>query len=207
MDLVQLNAPGREKTPPCPRENLRRRPQHAAAVTEFRAALDALDLTQNRLAQLFAVNPRTVRHWRYGDRHLTRGVAILVHLLAAGAITTSQVEQAAAASTPAQTNGGTAPEPPAPRLVEPALVPPALARAEAAALTTAEKVYAASGCRWPCGDPRDRDFRFCGRPTTAPPYCEEHRIAARMARSPSSDIKAPQRGNDGARILAPAGAN
>jgi GcrA cell cycle regulator len=33
------------------------------------------------------------------------------------------------------------------------------------------------GCHWPEGDPRDRDFHFCGAPVFVPgssPYCEEH---------------------------------
>jgi len=30
-------------------------------------------------------------------------------------------------------------------------------------------------CRWPIGDPTDKDFCFCGKPTvTGKSYCEEH---------------------------------
>jgi GcrA cell cycle regulator len=33
-------------------------------------------------------------------------------------------------------------------------------------------------CRWPLGDPRDSDFRFCGRPgadfSAKKPYCPDH---------------------------------
>jgi hypothetical protein len=49
-------------------------------------------------------------------------------------------------------------------------------------VTTAEKVAALSSavCHWPCGDPRHSDFRFCGSPVEAPPYCAEHRAAAYM---------------------------
>ena len=150
----------------------------SAAATKFRA----LNITQRRLAQLFAVKERTVRHWRYGDRHLPRGVAILVHLLAAGAITVAQIEQAAAAAVPSpahtRTDGKAEPEPPAPYPVEPA---PAQTQT-ALAPTLAQKVVALAPntCHWPTGDPRHPDFHFCGRPTTAPPYCNEHRIAAHM---------------------------
>lgn len=31
------------------------------------------------------------------------------------------------------------------------------------------------GCKWPYGDPKDRDFGFCGQPVVEEkPYCEEH---------------------------------
>jgi len=29
-------------------------------------------------------------------------------------------------------------------------------------------------CRWPLGDPRDKDFCFCGRATQGNVYCEAH---------------------------------
>ena len=35
-------------------------------------------------------------------------------------------------------------------------------------------------CRFPIGDPREEDFRFCGATTATQPYCEHHaRIAFR----------------------------
>ena len=38
-------------------------------------------------------------------------------------------------------------------------------------------------CRWPIGEPRQLDFRFCGRPQVpGHPYCEHHR---RMAFQPA----------------------
>jgi GcrA cell cycle regulator len=47
-------------------------------------------------------------------------------------------------------------------------------------LTTAEKVVtlAPKACRWPYGDPEHPDFRFCGSPVVAPPYCEHHHAMA-----------------------------
>ena len=140
----------------------------SAATTEFRAALDALNITQRRAAKLFNVTSRHIRRWRSGDRRLPHAVAIVCNLLTMGVVTIEQVE----AATP-RTNGGAEPKPPAPLLVEPA-------RAEAA--TVAQKVYALEPgtCRWPLGDPQRPDFRFCGSPTVAPPYCNEHRIAAHM---------------------------
>jgi GcrA cell cycle regulator len=50
-------------------------------------------------------------------------------------------------------------------------------------LTVGEKVAAltAQVCHWPCGDPQHSDFRFCGSPVVAPPYCDEHRALAYMA--------------------------
>ena len=144
----------------------------SAATTEFRAALDALNITQRRAAKLFNVTSRHIRRWRSGDRRLPHAVAIVCNLLTMGVVTIEQVE----AATP-RTNGGAEPKPPAPLLVEPA-------RAEAA--TVAQKVYALEPgtCRWPLGDPQHPDFRFCGSPTVAPPYCNEHRIAAHMTPRP-----------------------
>ncbi len=34
-------------------------------------------------------------------------------------------------------------------------------------------------CRWPIGDPKSKDFHFCGRPTfKSKPYCLEHTVVA-----------------------------
>jgi hypothetical protein len=119
--LVQSGDPGREETPPRLRENLRRRPQRAAAATEFARTLDMLDVTQLRIARLFGTTPRTIRRWRDGTRRTQRGVDIVLRLLAAGAITVAQVEEAAADPAPARANGGGAKgEPPAPLRAEPA---------------------------------------------------------------------------------------
>jgi hypothetical protein len=156
----------------------------SAAATEFRAALGALNITQRRLAQLFTVNPRTVRHWGYGDRRLPRGVAIVLRLLATGVVTVEQVEAAALVST--RTNGGKG-EPPAPLRAESALEQSALAPTLAdPSLTTAEKVLAlgAGTCRWPRGDPRSHDFCFCGAVAEKGPYCKRHHIAAHMTPRP-----------------------
>jgi GcrA cell cycle regulator len=53
-------------------------------------------------------------------------------------------------------------------------------------LTLAEMVAAltATSCRWPHGDPQHPDFRFCGSPVTASPYCEEHRAVAYLTPPP-----------------------
>jgi len=158
------------------------RHQRAAAASELCETLSALGLAQHRVAQLFGVGPRTVRRWQHGDRRVPRGVGIVLRLLAAGAVTVAQVEQAAVL-VPARTNGSAKSEPPAPLLVEPAT----LVCAEAATfadsdLTTAEKVIALApeACRWPCGDPGHPDFHFCGDPVAKRPYCERHRALAYM---------------------------
>ena len=88
--FIQSGDPGREETPPRLRENLRRRPQRAAAATEFARTLDMLDVTQLRIARLFGTTPRTIRRWRDGTRRTQRGVDIVLRLLAAGAITVAQ---------------------------------------------------------------------------------------------------------------------
>ena len=157
------------------------------AATEFRATFGAFGLTQRRIAQLFGVGPRSVRRWQHGDRRIPRGVDIVLRLLAAGAVTVAQVEQAAV-PVPVRTNGSARPVPPVPLLVAPAPAPAALARAEVttfadSGLTTAEKIIALApeACRWPCGDPRRPDFHFCSDPVAEGPYCEHHRTMAYMA--------------------------
>jgi hypothetical protein len=150
--------------------------------SEFRATLGALGLAQPRLAKIFGVGVRSVRRWRYGDRKVPTGVAIVCRLLAAGAVTVAQVEQAAVL-VPAR-NGNAKGDPPAgPAPEQSALActqPPTLADPGP---TTAEKVCALTpdACRWPCGDPRDPDFHFSGASVVMAPYCESHRVRAYLA--------------------------
>jgi len=147
----------------------------SATATEFRATLAEFGLAQNRVARWFGVTSRAIRRWRNGSRRLPRGAEILLRLLAVGAITVDQIEWAAVPA-PVRTNGGAKLEPRAPLLVEPTPEQSALTH------TLAEKIVALApnACRWPCGDPRHPNFYFCSRPTAAPPYCNEHRIAAHM---------------------------
>jgi hypothetical protein len=45
--------------------------------------------------------------------------------------------------------------------------------------TPASPVRVASGCKWPLGDPGEKDFRFCGDPArSGGVYCVEHDAAA-----------------------------
>ena len=45
----------------------------------------------------------------------------------------------------------------------------------------------AQTCRWPIGDPKHEDFRFCGKPVIAgKPYCGEHCATAYVGSSKSS---------------------
>jgi GcrA cell cycle regulator len=42
-------------------------------------------------------------------------------------------------------------------------------------------------CRWPIGDPKHEDFRFCGKPVqAAKPYCSEHCTVAYVGSTKSS---------------------
>jgi GcrA cell cycle regulator len=42
-------------------------------------------------------------------------------------------------------------------------------------------------CRWPIGDPKHEDFRFCGKPVVAgKPYCAEHCATAYVGSGKSS---------------------
>jgi hypothetical protein len=185
------------------------------APTEFHEALGALGIAQQRVAALFGVGPRSVRRWQYGERRVPCGVGIVFRLLAIGAVTVEQVEQAAAPIS-APTNGA-APESGAPKYEGADTIEddeqPAPLDSEASAdlaeaapeqsaplplepalepVTTAEKVAALNSkvCHWPCGDPRHSDFHFCGESTTAPPYCDEHRAVAYLA-PPSRWVRSP----------------
>lgn len=41
-------------------------------------------------------------------------------------------------------------------------------------------------CRWPLGNPRQKEFRFCGAPKMlGSPYCEAHHKMSRGIGSPS----------------------
>jgi len=54
---------------------------------------------------------------------------------------------------------------------------PPLDPAPAFAVTVA--TLTATSCRWPLGDPKRQDFRFCGRPAPADqPYCAHHSAIA-----------------------------
>jgi hypothetical protein len=149
--------------------------------------LDALDVTQHRAGQWFGVGPRSIRRWRDGTRRVPRGIDIVLRLLATGAVTAEQVEQAAT-PVPARTNGSAEEKPPAPLRAAPAPKQSASATATIATLanpglTTAEKLCALppGSCCWPLGDPRDRDFHFCAAPAVEPPYCTHHRALAYLA--------------------------
>ncbi len=59
---------------------------------QFRAALARLKLSQLGAARLFHVDARTVRRWALGERAIPGSIAILLHLLLAGKITTHDIE-------------------------------------------------------------------------------------------------------------------
>jgi hypothetical protein len=90
------------------------------AAIEFRETLGALGLAQQRVAEIFGVEPRNIRRWRRGDRPIPRGVAIVLRLLASGVVSVAQVEQAAVPVL-VRMNGSAEPEPPAFLPGEPAL--------------------------------------------------------------------------------------
>jgi hypothetical protein len=169
---------------------------HAAgdlSVAEFRATLGALGIAQHRVAQLFGVGPRSVRRWRDGTRRVPVGVSIVFRLLATGAVTVDQVEQAAV-PIPARTNGSTEEEPPAPLRAasapeEQSASAPRRARTAALAerdLTTAEKVagLSATACRWPYNEPGQPGFHFCSDPIAKESYCQPHYRMAHLLPRP-----------------------
>jgi hypothetical protein len=162
-------------------------PHAETEAGELRVTLGALGLAPCRVAMLFGVSQRSVRRWQDGGRRIPCGAGIVFRLLAAGAVSIGQVEQAAT-STSVRANDAAEPEL-APLRVEPWTEPSTMAPTAAAALvdsapSTAERVFALSprACRFPLGDPAQPGFRFCGDPVARRPYCEQHRnIAYRPA--------------------------
>jgi hypothetical protein len=75
-------------------------PIHAEAPTTELFA--GPGIKQTHLALLFNVGPRSLRRWARGDRTIPHGITLVLRLLAAGAVTVDQVEQAAV---PARMNG------------------------------------------------------------------------------------------------------
>lgn len=59
----------------------------------------------------------------------------------------------------------------------PAAPPSKQSDAHAPAGSTGLRAIVADQCRWPIGDPRDENFKFCGRKReTGKPYCAEHAL-------------------------------
>jgi hypothetical protein len=174
--LVQSGDP--ERTPS------RWRPRRAPPATEFREALAELGITQHRFAQLCGVSPRCVRRWQSGDRRIPNGIGIILRLLAAGAVTITQVEQAASPA-PASTRRNGSTQPPCPVNHE--------CRQRTAAATAEPEPAPEAGvgfhqlgrrtCRWPLWEnqlPAVNEMRFCGGATVAgSPYCSSHTTVAR----------------------------
>lgn len=69
---------------------------------------------------------------------------------------------------------------------------------ETTAPTKREKLYTLMElkprmCRWPCGDPKEKDFGFCGDHAMAGlPYCAEHAKVAYQAATRNRIFKKPQ---------------
>ena len=187
--FIQLDDPGREKTPLHFREDLRQRQQPTAAADELRTILAALGITSRHAARLFAVNERSARRWRDGSRHVPHGISSVCRLLIAKVVTVDQIERAATPVS-ARTNGSAKRKSPAPQHAAPAPEEqPALAprRARTATLadpsptsTVVEQVcmLTAENCHWPLGVPGQPGFRFCCSAVVTAPYCPRHRAAA-----------------------------
>src|SRR5262252_5215407 len=92
----------------------------STAAVELHEVLGTLGVTQCCIARWFAVDPRSIRRWLRGSRRVPRGAAIVIHLLALEVITIAQVEAAVSIPAARMNGGGSSPEPPALRPVEPA---------------------------------------------------------------------------------------
>ena len=88
--FVHSNAPEQGEVP------LRQRRPHAAAVTEFGTALNALEIKQRSAARWFDTSERNIRRWKSGDRRTPPAVGIVFRLLVDRKITVRDVEEAAA---------------------------------------------------------------------------------------------------------------
>ena len=145
-------------------------------TTEFRVMLGELGFEQQRVAQLFGVKPRNLRRWRRGDRPIPHGIQILLRLLAVGAVTVAQVEEAAetVTSSDATTASG--------NLSTVCALKAADATTAPGDLSTADKVCALTptACRWPTGGPACADFCSCGASVVVEnsSYCDRHRATA-----------------------------
>ena len=65
-------------------------------LTEFRAALVALKLTQAATGRLLGYDMRTVRRWANGERNVPEAVGILLRLLVSGRLERTDVNRARA---------------------------------------------------------------------------------------------------------------
>jgi len=176
---------------------LQRRRPRATATTEFGAALTAFGIKHRSAARWFRTSERNIRRWKSGTRKTPPGVAVVVKLMLAGKVTAADVELATVGSTNPNSPRRSVQPAPVVEAIEPQpLVEPAPADL---GQSIGEKILALTPgtCRWPHGDPQHSSFCFCSRPAVAPPYCKAHHIAAHVARSPSSDIKAPPTGKSG----------
>lgn len=59
---------------------------------EYRAALEALDLTQVGAARLFGVDPRTSRRWALGEADVPRTVALCLRLMVSYDVTVAEAQ-------------------------------------------------------------------------------------------------------------------
>src|SRR5262245_47084236 len=108
--FIQSGDPGREKTPPRLRKDLRQRRPRAVVSTEFAAALAAFGIKQRSAAQWFRTSERNIRRWKSGTRKTPPGVAVVVRLMLAGKVTIADVELAASLIA-TRTSGGAEGEP------------------------------------------------------------------------------------------------
>lgn len=62
--------------------------------TDFRRTIENLGLSQAGVSRILGVSDRAVRMWIAGDRSIPEPVAKLLRLLASGALTVDQVQDA-----------------------------------------------------------------------------------------------------------------
>lgn len=62
-------------------------------ASQFRSALNRLELSQLGAARLFGADGRTARRWALGERGVPPTVAILLKLMLAGKISADDIEE------------------------------------------------------------------------------------------------------------------
>lgn len=58
---------------------------------QYRAALEALEMTQEGLGDLFRIGPRTSRRWAAGDARIPATAALLLKLMVLGRVKPQEI--------------------------------------------------------------------------------------------------------------------
>lgn len=77
---------------PMPKKERRPVVHHLMMAEEYRAAIEALSLTQGEAGEFLGVNPRTSRRWALGETPVEPAAAKLLRLMVNSNISPAQVD-------------------------------------------------------------------------------------------------------------------